>query len=99
MKKVVLVLLLAVMVVLPVSVNAMTESELREKLAASYTVNGRTDSLDDSVLVIIDRYLSTYELSSDDCDYISDKIDEGLEIGRAGTATEWHELTSSEKEK
>lgn len=97
-KKLSLALLLAAGLVAVAPVNAMTEAELKTKLTQEYTVNGRTEKVKEDVVVQIERYLNKYEVSSADCDYIAKKIDEGLDLVRKGNATEWRQLTASEKE-
>lgn len=97
-KKISLALLLAAGLVVSAPVHAMTESELKAKMTQEYTVNGRTEKVDNSVVTQIERYFDKYEVSSEDCDYIAGKIDEAVELIKKGKATEWRELTSSEKE-
>lgn len=58
-------------------VSAMTESELRAKMTAVYTFeDGKTWTLKQQYVNELDRYLATYEISSEDADYIAGKIDE-----------------------
>lgn len=97
-KNLFLVILLAVGLVAVSPVHAMSEADLKAKLTKEYTVNGRTEKVDNAIVTQIERYLDKYEVSSDDCDYISGKIDEAIELIEKGTATEWSQLTASEKE-
>lgn len=97
-KKKILILLLAISLLFCTKVNAMTEDELKEKLTDSYTVNGRTEKADSSLVAQIERYLNENEVSHEDCDYISNKIDEAIALIEKGSATQWHQLTSKEKE-
>lgn len=97
-KKITLALLLAAGFIVTAPVNAMTESELKDKLTDTYTVNGRTDKLDSGVVTQVERYFEKNEVSSEDCDYISNKIDEAIALIEKGNATEWHQLSSKEKE-
>lgn len=97
-KNLFLALLLSVGLVAVSPVHAMSEADLKAKLTKEYTVNGRTEKVDNSIVTQIERYLDKYEVSSEDCDYISGKIDEAVELVEKGNATEWSKLTSSEKE-
>lgn len=57
--------------------SAMTESQLRDKMTAVYTFEGgKTWTLKQKYVNELDRYLATYEVSSEDADYIAGKIDE-----------------------
>lgn len=97
-KKLSLALVLLVgMFAVTLHVSAMTEGELLEKVSATYTINGDKIKVKDGVLTEVERYFSENEVSSSDCDYISDKIDEAIAIAKKGTATNWNEMTSSEK--
>lgn len=97
-KKITLVLFLAAGLLLTTNVNAMTESELKDKLTDTYKVNGRTEKVDSAIETQIERYLNENEVSSEDCDYISSKIDEAIALIEKGSATEWRELSSKEME-
>lgn len=97
-KKISLALLLTAGLLVTTNVNAMTEKELQDKMTESYTVNGRTEKADSSIVTQIERYFNENEVSSEDCDYISNKIDEAVALIEKGSATEWRELTSKEKE-
>lgn len=97
-KKLSLALVLAAGLVAIAPVNAMSEADLKAKLTKEYTVNGRTEKVDNSIVTQIERYFDKYEVSESDCDYIANKIDEAIELIEKGNATEWKELTSSEKE-
>ncbi len=99
MKKIIaLVLLLAASFFLTGNVNAMTEAELKAKLTATYTINGRTEKVSDAVVTQIERYLSENVVSSVDCDYISTKLDEAIALVENGNAKQWSELSTSEIE-
>lgn len=97
MKRGLLVLLIALSVFGVTNVKAMNESDLRTKMTASYTINGATFKLDDYVVVQIDRYLDTYEVSPEDCDYIAGKVDEAVAIVEAGNATSMDQVSASER--
>lgn len=98
MKKITLVLLLAVGLLVTTNVSAMTEAELKAKLTDTYTVNGRTEKVNSSVVVQIERYLDENEISSEDCDYIAKKVDEAIALIEKGSATEWSKLSAAEVE-
>ena len=82
-----------------VSVSAMTESELEEKLTKKYTVNGVVWEATDSQKVLCKRYLDQYEVSSKDADYISDKFDEAMAIIKASGVTNLYKLSRADKDK
>ncbi len=98
MKKVSLALLLAAGLIITSPVKAMSESELKDKLTAPYTVNGVTRQMESGLVSQLERYLNKYEVSPDDCDYIAGKMDAAIELIKKGKATRWKELTNSEKE-
>ena len=62
------------------SVSAMSESKLLEKLTAKYDINGTTFQLSSSDKVLAERYLNQNEVSSKDADYIASKIDEAIAL-------------------
>ena len=97
MKKLVLVLI-ALFVGL-VSVNAMTESELEEKLTAKYTVNGVVWEATDNQKELVKRYLKEYEVSSTDADYISGKMDAAMNIVKNSGVTNLYKLSRTDKDK
>lgn len=96
MKKIVYLLLVITAFFTSYNVNAMTESELKAKITKSYTIDGEEIKITASQIAELDRYLNKYDLSSDDCDFISSKIDEAVAIAQAGKAKSFTELTSEE---
>lgn len=82
-----------------VSVNAMTESALEEKLTKKYTVNGVVWEATDSQKVLVKRYLDQYEVSSADCDYIAGKFDEAMAIVKASGVKDLYKLSRADKDK
>ena len=97
MKKL-LVVIIALFVGL-VSVNAMTESELEEKLTKAYNVNGVVWQATDSQKVLVKRYLDQYEVSSADADYIASKLDAAIAIIKNSGVKELKNLSKADKEK
>lgn len=98
MKKLFL-MVIGVVAFMSMNVNAMTEKELQEKLTKEYTINGTSFKLDSSYVSQVERYLSENEVSSEDADYISSKIDEAVKIVEAGDAKDIKSLSTSEKDK
>ncbi len=82
-----------------ISVNAMTESELEAKLTKSYTINGATFKASDSQKVLIKRYLDQYEVTNNEADYISNKIDEAKNILQASGKGSFNNLSRADKDK
>ncbi len=88
MKKLVLGFLAVVMLfaIVP-SVNAMTEEQLKEKMEKTYNINGTDFKISNDMKVMLERYLDEYNVTSNDADYISNKIDEAINIlKKYGTA-------------
>ncbi len=96
MKKLFLSLLLVVGLAVTTNVSAMTEDELLDKLTQSYTINGRTEKLDEGVVVQVKRYFEENEVSSDDCDFIAAQIDKAVALVEDSGATKWDELTGAQ---
>lgn len=97
MKKVV-IFLVALCVGLT-GVKAMSESELKEKLTDSYTINGIEFKANDQEKVLIERYLDTYEVSSEDADFIYNKLLEAKDILASSGKTKFHDLSKEDKNK
>ena len=98
MKKIVFITVL-IMTFFMLNVNAMTESELKNKIASGYEVNGETVKPTEYQLQEIDRYLNKYEISEEHADFISTKIDEIINIAKSSNAKTFTELSSSNKSK
>ena len=92
-------LLLVTSVVLPMNVFATNESDLLAKAKEPITVNGKTIRVKSEVITQVERYLKEYEISDKDCKFISDKVDEAIEIAKSAKATGWNGLTASQKAK
>lgn len=66
-------------------VKAMSESQLYDKFAATYDINGSKYSLTAGDKLLVKRYLDTYDVSSKDCDFIAGKIDQAIsEMRKSG---------------
>lgn len=98
MKKGLLLTVVAAFVFGIVNVSAMSEADLKAKLLKSYTVNGVTYKATSGQKNLIEKYFNQYEVSSEDADYISGKIDEIVAVIEKGNATTVEELTRSEKD-
>ncbi len=80
------------------NVHAMTEDQLREKLSGTFEVNGKEVRVPEEYLLQMENYLDKYDLSDNDANYISDKIDEAISSVKSG-AKSFSELTSAERQK
>ena len=58
-----------------INVSAMSETELRNKVGNEFNINGKIIEIPATYLAQLDSYLSEFELSSSDCDYISSQLD------------------------
>ena len=57
------------------SVSAMSESDLKAKFEETLTLNGDKYGLSSGVITLVERYLNEYDVSSEDADYIAERID------------------------
>ena len=78
---------------------AMTEKELKNKLTASYIVNGEKYSIPNDSKVLAERYLDQYDVSSKDADYIAARIDEAVKIIQESGKTNFKDFSKDTKEK
>ena len=81
------------------NVKAMSESELKTKMANGYIVDGKAVKPSEYQLSEIERYLNKYEVSEDDCAFIASKMDEIYELAKADRAKTFTELSSASKSK
>ena len=82
MKKLLSVLIAVALFAGITNVSAMSENELKNKLTATYSINGNKVSLSTSDKVLAERYLNVEDVSESDADYIAKKIDEAVSIVR-----------------
>lgn len=99
MKKGLIALFAALSLVGITNVEAMSKDELKTKLTASYTINGAVFKLDSAQVVQLERYLDSYELSSDDADYISKKVDEAIAVIDASDVKSIDALSKQDRSK
>ena len=99
MKKVFFGSLLAALLFATVNVSAMTEAELRKRFDESVTINGTKFVAAAGDKKLVDDYLTKYELSSDDCEYISGKITEAKAILEKEGKEDFKAMAFSTKEK
>ena len=97
MKKV--IVFLATLCVGLVSVSAMSESELKERLTKSYTVNGSTFQASSTQRNVMDQYLNQYDISSSDADYIANKLDEAFDVLRDSGKSSFYAMSKADKKK
>ncbi|MBQ8892245.1 MAG: hypothetical protein IJ068_05260 [Bacilli bacterium] len=98
MKKVFLVLVM-VMTCLVVNVKAMTESELKTKIANGFVIAGETIKPSEYQLQELERYLNKYDVSETDADFISGKIDEIINLAKEKNVKSFTDLSSDDKAK
>ena len=97
MKKLFVALLAVVLVGGVANVNAMSEKDLLAKISQTYTVNGKTVKVDQSILVQVERYLDTYEVSEADADIIAAQIDEVAAYMKKNNITSYDQLSKEGK--
>lgn len=90
-------LIVAASIILPVNVFATNESDLLTKAKQTITINNKTIAVKSEVITQIERYLNQYEISDTDCQFISDKVDEAIELAKNAKASSWNSLTASQK--
>ena len=74
------------------NVFAMTEAELTSKVKATYDINGHKLKVPTKYVNLYDDYVSEYELTGEDCQYIADQIDMIVEAARRNGVTSVKEL-------
>lgn len=97
MKKLLCTLFATVLAFTAMNVSAMTEDALKDKLTATYKIDGKDVKMEEDHVAEIERYLRKYDISSKDADYISEKFDEALKIAQDGKVTSFTDLTGTEK--
>ena len=97
MKKV-LVFLFALFISIT-SVSAMSEAKLKEKLTATYKVNGSTFKATDAQKTAMEQYLNQYNISSSDADYIAGKLDEAFNVLKNSGKKSFYDMTKADKDK
>lgn len=98
MKNISKVLFLVVAVLFTtVNVNAMSKSELEEKLTKTYTVNGTSFRLETKDANKVKTYLAENDISESDCDYIAGQVDKAIAILEASGVTKIENLSTSDK--
>ena len=81
------------------SVSAMSEAKLKEKLTATYKVNGSTFKASDAQKTALDQYLSQYTISSSDADYIAGKVDEAFDVLKNSGKKSFYDMKKADKDK
>ena len=99
MKKLLFASIVAVLFLGITNVNAMTESELRKRFDETVVIEGTTFAVSDGDKKLVDDYLAKYDLSSDDCQYISDRIDEAKSILTSEGKAKLDTMSASTKDK
>ena len=84
---------------LNISVNAMSENELEDKLTKTYTINGNEFKASDAQVTQIKRYLAKNDISDNDANFISSIIDKTIKIIEDSGVTKFKELNNEDKSK
>lgn len=92
------VLVIGIVMVLPFSVFAETESDVINKLSEGVVINGKTVRVKADVLNQVKSYLNTYDLTSDECKLIIDNINLAIKKAQEEGATKWSELSAKGKQ-
>ena len=74
------------------NVFAMTEDELTAKVKATYDINGNMLKVPTKYVNMYEDYVSQYELSSEDCQYIANQIDKIVAAMRTNGVTNVKEI-------
>ena len=99
MKKLSYLLLAILSFVFVLKVDSLTEAQLKEALTQTITINGKEVSIDSQAKAAIERYLSQYDISSTDADYINTKINAAISILKSEGQTDFKKLSTSAKDK
>ena len=99
MKKLGILLFVVLLFVGVVKVNAMSESDLKDALTQTITIDGVKVHVDDATKTAIERYLNQYEVSSADADYINERINTAISILKSEGQTDFKKLSTSAKNK
>lgn len=94
MKKLGLILAAVIVLFSTKNVFAMTEAELTTKVKATYDINGNQLKVPEKYVNLYDDYVSQYELTSADCQYIADQIDMLVAAARKNGVTSIKELST-----
>ena len=94
MKKIGLLLAALIVLLSTKNVFAMTEAELTTKVKATYDINGNQLKVPEKYVNLYDDYVSQYELTSADCQYIADQIDMIVAAARKNGVTSIKELST-----
>lgn len=97
MKKVLMALTVLVASIAFVNVDAMSKDELKAKLTQTYNINGAEFKLTSAQAVQVERYLDNFEVSEEDATYISNKVDEAVELVKASGATSIESIPKNTK--
>ena len=81
-----------------VSVSAMSESKLMEKLSQEIKVNGATYRISDSQKTALEQYLNQYDISSADADVIAEKFDAAFEVLKNSGKQRFYDMTKAQKQ-
>ena len=93
------VLIMGMIMVMPFSVFAATESDVISKLSETQTINGKSVSVKSDVLNQVKNYLNNYDLTDAECQVILDNIDLAIAKAKEEGATKWSVLSTTGKNK
>ena len=77
--------------------SAITKQELEDKIGQKYVINGSEFKVSADNMVLLERYLDSYDISEADADYIASKVDEAVAIIKTSGATSIDDLSSTAK--
>lgn len=91
-KKILMGVMVLVTMLFTKNVYAMTEAELTAKVKDTYDINGNMLKVPTKYVNMYEDYVSQYDLSSDDCQYIADQIDKIVAAMRTNGVTNVKEI-------
>lgn len=98
MKKGILVVIATVLLFGSNQVNAMSKSDLEDKLTKAYTINGATFQVSDSDANRIKRYLKQNDISRQDADEIAEAVDDAIKVIEKSGVTSLDKLPKKYRE-
>jgi len=91
-KRILIGVIVLTMMLFTKNVFAMTEEELTAKVKATYDINGNMLKVPTKYVNMYEDYVSQYDLTSEDCQYIADQIDKIAAAMRTNGVTNVKEI-------
>lgn len=100
MKKVLTISILVALVLMLACtvVKATTESELEAYIKQTHTIAGKTVKLEADKVVVVERYLSTHDLTDEQATVVKAKIDEGKALLNKAGVADYTKLSRADKQ-